>query len=492
MKKLIISLTVLAITTIACAQENKYPEAYKAVLEAADAAASPSPVSSPLIAMPADGPAAEVLKAGGIPVTVGTFHNFEDARSLAASIDGFVLTDSFASAVAAESGSDRPALLLLKALIDRNVPILGTCPALEAISTGVMRQTPYFKDIDGLVRKAATYRRAKAFMAGHFCMDTHSDLPGSFKRGGSVGKRQTRQINIQKMNESGLDAEVLVAYIGQGELDEKAHREAVAKIDASIDGIYAEVGKYSDYCGIARTAEEAYALRESGRKAFFIGLENAYGLGLDLANVKKFAKRGVTYVTLSHMYDNAVCHSSSHSADTTKGLTDFGREVVKELNKYGVVVDVSHTSEGTFWDVYNLSKAPFVCSHSGASAVYRHNRNLTDRQLRALAEKNGVIQVYIVPDYMEKKANWGKVSVEHSVKHILHCIEVAGIDHVGIGSDFDGGGGGWGENGANDLINVTMLLMEAGLSNGDLAKLWGGNYLRVLTEAQALATEKIF
>ena len=187
-------------------------------------------------------------------------------------------------------------------------------------------------------------------------------------------------------------------------------------------------------------------------------------------------------MTLSHMYDNAICHSSTHSADTTLGLTPFGREVVKEMNRCGILVDVSHTSSGTFWDCIELSSAPIICSHSGAKAVFKHDRNLTDDQLRALAAKDGLVMVYIVPDYMNpQKAD---ATLDDFMEHLLHCIQVAGIDHVGISCDFDGGGGGWGLNGDNDTINIAVRLLEAGYSKEDITKLWSDNFFRVLNAVQ--------
>ena len=181
----------------------------------------------------------------------------------------------------------------------------------------------------------------------------------------------------------------------------------------------------------------------------------------------------------------AICHSSTHSADTTLGLSPFGREVVREMNLSGILVDVSHCSSGTFWDCINYSKAPIICSHSGAKAVFPHDRNLTDDQLRALSRKDGIVMVYIVPDYM--RADKKDATLDDMMEHLMHCIRVAGIDHVGISCDFDGGGGGWGLNGDNDAINVTVRLMEAGYTDEEIGKIWSGNFFRVLKAAQDYA-----
>ena len=291
--------------------------------------------------------------------------------------------------------------------------------------------------------------------------------------------------SLQKMREGHLGSRVLISYLGQKGLDEESSRQAFARCDGILDEILADMERNKEWCGLARTEADALRLKARGKKAFFLGIENGYGIGNDIRNVEHYAKRGVVYITLSHMYDNAICHSSTHSADTTLGLTPFGREVVAEMNRLGVMVDVSHTSSGTFWDCIKYSKAPIICSHSGAKAVFRHDRNITDEQLRALARKDGLVMVYIVPDYMV--TDLSKVSIDHMMEHLLHCIKVAGIDHVGISCDFDGGGGGWGLNGDKDVINVTVRLLEAGFSDEDIAKIWSGNFFRVLNKVQALA-----
>ena len=226
-------------------------------------------------------------------------------------------------------------------------------------------------------------------------------------------------------------------------------------------------------------------MKEEGKKAFFIGVENAYGLGGDVANVKKMKELGVIYITLSHFRDNAICNTSSrHGSNPNKGLTEFGIKVVEEMNRQGIMVDLSHPSAGTFWDCIKYSKAPIICSHSGAKAIYGHDRGLDDRQLRALARNGGVIQVYAVPEFLT--AHRPSSTINDMMKHFFHCGEIAGPEHVGIGSDFDGGGGVWGCNGDNDLINVTVLMLEHGYTKDQIKGFWGGNFLRVMSEVQAL------
>ena len=332
-----------------------------------------------------------------------------------------------------------------------------------------------------LVNKADTFKMAKDIHTRILSVDTHTDTPLWFTRGNfSVGIRKGNQVSIQKMEEGKLDAQFLAAFLAQKELDEASSQKAVEKCHKMIEGIYADVAKYKDECGIALTEEDARRLKAEGKKAFFIGIENGYAIGKDIKNVKKYKDMGVQYMTLSHSYDNDICNSSSNTADASKGLTPFGRKVVKEMNKVGMMIDVSHVSEGTFWDVMKLSKDPVFASHSSVRALCDHDRNLTDDQLRALAKNGGVIQICIYGGYLNE--NEKEASVDDVVRHIDHAVKVAGIDHVGIGSDFDGGGGVLGCKGDNDMINITVKLIEKGYSEEDIRKIWGGNFFRVMNQ----------
>ena len=290
-----------------------------------------------------------------------------------------------------------------------------------------------------LINKADTFQLAKDIHSRILSIDTHTDTPLWFRRGYSVGLRKNNAVSIQKMNEGKLDAQFLAAFLSQKERDDASLQKAVERCQGLIRSIYADVEKYKDACGIAITEEDAWKLKKAGKKAFFIGIENGYGIGKDLGNILKYKNMGVNYITLCHSYDNDICNSSTNTADASKGLTAFGREVVKEMNRVGMMIDLSHASEGTFWDVIQLSTDPVIASHSGAKACCFHNRNLTDDQLRALAKNGGIAQVCIYKSYLNKNRN--AASIEDVIRHIDHIVKVAGIDHVGIGSDFDGGGG---------------------------------------------------
>ena len=333
-----------------------------------------------------------------------------------------------------------------------------------------------------LVKRAEVFQKAKDIHTRILSVDTHTDTPLWFRGGYSVGLRKNNQVNIQKMEEGKLDAQFLAAFLGQKERDDASLQKAVEDCHKLIEGIHADVAKYEESCGIALTEADAWRLKAEGKKAFFIGIENGYGIGKDIKNIKKFKDMGVNYITLCHSYDNDICNSSTNTADASKGLTDFGRKVVKEMNKQGVLIDLSHASEGTFWDVMKYSKDPVFASHSGVKALCSSDRNLTDDQLRALAKNGGVIQICIFRRYQNEMPQ--EACLVDVVNHIDHAVKVAGIDHVGIGSDFDGGGGLMGCNGDNDMINITVMLLDRGYTEEDIRKIWGGNFFRILTEVR--------
>ena len=475
----------LLVLTVFCAlslqaQENKYPENVKLLMEKADAQMLPGHQAAPVIAIPQCKKAAAltqlVQKAGASVVIVPETEDGAALGEMAAAWDGAAIPDGWVKENSAFS------VLFYKAVADRNLPHTGTSALSQEIDKGLMRYDGALADMETLCQKAATYKKAKQLMDSILSIDAHGDLPCCYDEGFELGVRQRNQVGLQKMDEGHLSSRVLISYQGQKDLDDESHAKAFAYCDDMIDQILADIHKNSAWCGLAKTHEDAIQLKAQGKKAFFLGIENGYGIGNDVRNVEHYARRGVVYITLSHLYDNAICHSSTHSADTTKGLTPFGREVVKEMNRCGILVDVSHTSSGTFWDCIELSTAPIICSHSGAKAIFPHDRNITDDQLRALAAKDGLVMVYIVPDYMNpQKAD---ATIDDFMEHLQHCIQIAGIDHVGISCDFDGGGGGWGLNGDNDVINITVRLLEAGFSNQDIAKLWSDNFFHVLETAR--------
>lgn len=366
----------------------------------------------------------------------------------------------------------------IEALPNRNILSIQWHP--EALIAG--GDNSMLAIFDYLIKQAALYHKAKEIHSRILSIDTHTDTPLEFKEGFDIAKREANQINIPKMREGYLDGVYMAAYIRQGKRDATSSQEAVKKVTGLIDGIHRQAKMNTDLCGLAYTADDLAKLKAEGKKAIFIGIENGYGIGKDISNLARYKQMGVGYMTLCHNGDNDICDAASKSDNEWKGLSPFGRDVVKEMNRLGMVIDLSHAGESTFWDVMELSTQPVVATHSSSRALFDHARNLTDKQLIALAKNGGVAQMAPVDIFINKDTK--RASLEQFIDHIDHAVKVAGIDHVGIGTDFDGGGGLIGLQGANDLINITVKLLERGYSETDIAKIWGGNYLRVLEQVQ--------
>ena len=334
-----------------------------------------------------------------------------------------------------------------------------------------------------IVNEAKIFRKAKDIHKRILSVDTHSDAPMVFKNGFDIARREDNQVNLPKMEEGMLDGEYFAVYIAQGTRDDASSQRAVNTVNNIIWNVHEQVNKNKELCEIARTPADLERLKRQGKKAVFIGVENGYGIGKDISNIKKFQDMGVTYITLSHTKNNDICDSSSDNIKEWGGLSPFGQQVIREMNRLGMIIDISHTAESTVADVLALSTKPIVASHSSARALRNHDRNLTDSQMRAIAAKGGVIQVCLVASFVN--TNSQNADIFDIMKHIDHVIKVVGIDHVGIGSDFDGGGGVKGVKGTNDMINITVKLIEKGYSEEDIAKIWGENFLRVMKEVQS-------
>lgn len=360
-------------------------------------------------------------------------------------------------------------------------PILSVQWHPEALIAG--GDSSMLKIFDFIVEEARIYHKAKEIHKRILSVDTHTDTPLLFnEKGFNIGNRGIGQIDLPKMQEGRLDAVFMAAYIRQGARDKVSSDAAVKKVTGLIEGIHRQVEMNKDLCGIAYTADDIARLKKEGKKAILIGVENGYGIGKDIKNLVRYKKMGVNYMTLCHTSDNDICDTSSKTKNEWGGLSPFGKDVIREMNRLGMMIDLSHGGESTFWDVMELSTQPFVATHSSARALCDHDRNLTDKQLKALAQKGGVAQVCLVDIFINKNSK--KASITNAIDHIDHIVKVAGIDHVGIGSDFDGGGGLIGCQGANDLINITVQLIKRGYSEEDIAKIWGGNFLRVMNQVQ--------
>ena len=336
-----------------------------------------------------------------------------------------------------------------------------------------------------LVNEATIYNKAKKFHKEELSLDSHCDTPMFFGEGVNIAHNwEGVQTNIPKMKDGGLDASCMVAYIKQEERSEEGLNSAVAKCKNIIDELLKQIDT-SDSAVQVRNREELLKAKSSGKKGIFVGIENGYGIGKDISLLEYYKKKGIIYLTLCHNGDNDICDSAKGNAEHD-GLSNFGREVVRELNRLGIMVDLSHAGDKSFYDSLELSKSPIIASHSSCRAICNHPRNLTDEQIVALARKGGVMQICIYDHFLN---NDGIASVKTIADHIDHVVNLVGVDYVGIGTDFDGGGGVPGCNGANEIINLTCELIRRGYKREDLKKIWGENFLRVLTEVERVAKE---
>lgn len=349
-----------------------------------------------------------------------------------------------------------------------------------------------------LIGQASLFRHAKELHGSTIILDSHCDSPMFFDKGarfyqkdpgvtveydyvgepspdGSPTFSYNPLVDLHKMTFGRLDASFMVAYLKQHERDEEALKAATAKADRLLSLIDERIGECNGYAAIATTPEELWQNKSKGIKSVVKGIENGYAVGLDVDNVDRFRSRGVAYMTLCHNGDNDICDSHKGNQEHN-GLSDLGREVVSRMNKTGMMVDLSHASEKSFWDALEYSTKPIICSHSSSRALCDHTRNLTDDQMRALASSGGVAQVCLYSGFLKKG---GGATVNDAVRHIMHMVDVMGIGHVGIGSDFDGGGGLPGLEDASWFVTLTERLISEGFSDNDLSLIWGINFLNV-------------
>jgi membrane dipeptidase len=379
--------------------------------------------------------------------------------------------------------------------------------------------------------------QARALHAKILTVDTHCDTAmGLLRPNWKIGDRHdpaergSGKIDLPRMKEGGLDAEFFAAFVGQGPLAPENYAKAKDSALRAIAAVRQMTEDYPAMIGLAVDPAGARRLKAEGKLAAFIGMENGYPIGRDLSLIKFFYDQGVRYVTLCHSSDNDICDSSTDRRDPDdKGLSDFGRQVVAECNRLGMIVDMSHASEKSFYDVLAVTKAPIICSHSSARAVCDNPRNLTDDQLRALAKNGGVIQICFLGAYVKTppvipereqalkdlEAKYGPLreirdadaraqamaernainqkyplprpTVRDLVDHFDHVKKVVGIDYVGIGTDFDGGGGIDGCDDVSGMIHVTEELIRRGYTDREIAKIWGENFFRVFDKVIAAA-----
>jgi len=379
--------------------------------------------------------------------------------------------------------------------------------------------------------------RATALHERVLTLDTHIDIPLNFAtRAVDPGVSGDFQVDLPKMRAGGLDAGFFIVYVGQTE--RTPENEAQAKADAmtKFEAIHRMAEElYPDEIEIAYTAADVERIAGSGKLVAAIGIENGYVIGRDLSLLETYHELGARYMTLAHGGHNDIADSATprdalgDGAAEHDGVSAFGEQVIGEMNRLGMLVDVSHISRAAMLDAVRLSEAPVVASHSSMHALMPHPRNLDDEQLLALADNGGVVQTValgaflsetaarraaeyrnirgafgMIPgqqpedlgaepyeDYIGRMealdARYPDATVADFVDHIDHAVGLIGIDHVGISSDFDGGGGIRGWNDASETLNVTIELVRRGYSEEHIEKLWGGNLLRIWGEAEAVA-----
>ena len=388
---------------------------------------------------------------------------------------------------------------------------------------------------DILTSEDETTARALEIHERVLTVDTHADTPlRMIEPGFDLSERHNpldtgSKVDYPRMKEGGLDAIFFAAFVSQDIRDNDGNERAKTLVLEMIDAVISSTEENSDLVGLALTPKDAYALERDGKRAIYLAIENGYPIGDDLANIELFFNKGVRYITLVHSSNNDIADSATDSSGAEhNGLSAFGEEVVKEMNRLGIMVDVSHASDDVFFDAIALSEAPIIATHSNARSVTEHQRNMSDEMLRLMAENGGVVQMTLLSSYLrdeppnperaaaleelrssmknvgvmtpeeraERRSAFNEINekfptplatVKHVVDHIDHMVSIAGIDHVGIGCDFDGGGGIDGVFDASEVMNITIELVRRGYSEEDIEKIWGKNVMRVFEEVQKVA-----
>ena len=340
------------------------------------------------------------------------------------------------------------------------------------------------KLFEWLTQRSREFKAAKALHHEILTLDSHCDTPMFFPQGVHFKQRDPKVLyDLHKMTDGKQDAVTMVAYLPQhpkpGELPEGMSPRQYA--DSIFDQIEAIVAHESDYVALAKTPQQLYENKAMGKKSIMLSIENGLAIEDDIRNIAHFAQRGIVYITLCHNGDNAIC-DSARGTQTHGGVSAFGEQVIREMNRLGVMVDLSHGAETSFFDALSISQTPIVCSHSNCKALCDVPRNLTDAQLKALAQAGGVAQITLYYGFLRKE---GEADIRDAMAHLNHAIDVVGIDHVGLGTDFDGDGGIKGLADASELINFTTALLRQRFSKTDIKKIWGENWLRVMRQVQA-------
>lgn len=377
----------------------------------------------------------------------------------------------------------------------------GTIEAIESSEQkpviGVQWHPEWLAD-DGLplfrwlVSEATIHHRMRLFHSRNITLDSHCDTPMFFPEGIHFDQRDPRILyDLHKMQEGGPDAVTMVAYLPQPKPGEtfaqiapfgaKTPREYA---DLIFDKIEDTILSDSRYIAHARSEADILRNKRNGLRSLLTGIENGLAIEDDINNVQHFANRGITYITLCHNGDNQICDSARHSLNTHGGVSPFGAQVIAEMNRLGLMVDLSHAGEKSFYDALQISRTPIVCSHSNSRALCDVPRNITDEQMRALAAAGGVCQITLYNGFLRTDGN---ATITDAIRHLEHAIDIMGIEHVGLGTDFDGDGGIPGLADASELVNFTKALLRRRYSETDMSLIWGGNWLRVMNLCQQSA-----
>lgn len=374
--------------------------------------------------------------------------------------------------------------------------------------------------------------RAYAIHEAVMTIDSHDDIPFNFATEAVDPLDAPRQLNLEKMRAGGLDAAFFIVYVGQTERTPENYARAQADAMTKFDAIHRMAGEmYPDLIELAYTPDDVERIHSEGKLVAAIGIENGYVIGRDLSLLQRYHDLGARYVTLAHNGHNDIADSAQPRPDLGDGesehdgISEFGAQAIAEMNRLGIMVDLSHVSRAAALDAIRLSRAPVIASHSNALAVTNHPRNMDAETLLALRDNGGVMQAtalsFFVKEYStelqeattsilgeygiatmrgwftltdEQRAEAsarleeiGYADVGDFIDHVDYAVNLIGIDHVGLSSDFDGGGGvvGWWD--ASETANVTLELVRRGYSQEDIEKLWGGNLLRVWREVEQFA-----
>lgn len=342
-----------------------------------------------------------------------------------------------------------------------------------------------------LIAEAQEFKTARELHTKIVTLDSHCDSPmilapqqvdwaEAFSR-----RNPNLLVDLQKMDEGHLDGTIMVAYLAQGARDEDGLKAATAKANDILSKMEDMAARCAARVAIARCPDDLRRLKLEGRHGIMLGIENGYAIGKDIKNIEAFRNRGVVYMTLCHNGDNDICDSAKGNNEHG-GVSPFGADVIREMNRFGMMVDLSHGGEKSFYDALDISSQPIVCSHSSARALCNHPRNLTDDQMRALAQKGGVAQVTFYHGFLKAE---GEASIIDAIAHLNHMVKIMGVEHVGIGTDFDGDGGVKGIASASELINFTRRMLRERYTNEEIQMLWGGNFMRVMQQVQQAAAK---